>query len=204
MQADCSLLTSSSVIALSKLFSLNDPRISQIMVKGDLIVAQDDGRIKTRSRAKQSMFPFHSPLPLLSVSTKLTTLDPDQYTIIPASVKIIKVLVEEMISASGARAASNAAAMAVAAAEFEDDGDDNWEDDDDVLDLSLGSTKADLMSFMEGGQRQRDDETQAYLTEFFMRAARENIGNFQEVYNNLTEEEKTKLNDLANAAGASQ
>lgn len=109
-----------------------------------------------------------------------------------------------MVSASGARAASNAAAMAVAAAEFEDDGDDNWEDDDDILDLSLGSTKADLMSFMEGGQRQRDDETQAYLTEFFMRAARENIGNFQELYNNLTEEEKTKLNELANAAGSSQ
>ncbi|KAL2208576.1 ARM repeat-containing protein [Sarocladium strictum] len=172
-----------NVIALSKLYSLNDSRISQIMVKGDLIVAQDDGRIKTRSRAKQN---------------------PDQYTIIPASLKIIKVLVEEMVSASGARAASSAAAMAVAAAEFEDDGDDNWEDDDDILDLSLGSTKADLMSFMEGGQRQRDDETQAYLTEFFMRAARENIGNFQELYNNLTEEEKTKLNELANAAGSSQ
>jgi hypothetical protein len=37
-----------------------------------------------------------------------------------------------------------------------------------------------------------------------MRAARENIGNFQELYNNLTEEEKTKLNELANAAGSSQ
>lgn len=105
-----------------------------------------------------------------------------------------------MVSASGARAASSAAAMAVAA-EFDDDDDDNWEDDDNVLDLSLGSTRADLMSFMEGGQRQRDDETQAYLTEFFIRAARENLANFQEVYNTLNQEEQTKLNELANAAG---
>jgi hypothetical protein len=50
------MLIINSVIALSKLYSLNDSRISQIMVKGDLIVAQDDGRIKTRSRAKQSKF----------------------------------------------------------------------------------------------------------------------------------------------------
>ena len=44
----------SSVIALSKLYSLNDHRLAQIQVKGDLIVAADDGKIKTRSRAKQS------------------------------------------------------------------------------------------------------------------------------------------------------
>lgn len=137
------------------------------------------------------------------VATLADQKDPDQYTIIPASLKIIKVLVEEMVSASGARAASNAAALAVAQAEFEDDENDDWEDDDDVLDLSLGSTKNDLMSFMEGSTRQRDDETQRYLIEFFIVAARENTGNFQEWYNALTEEEKSKLNELANSAGAS-
>ena len=116
--------------------------------------------------------------------------------------KIVKVLIEELSSASGEKAASAAAAAAVAAAEFEDDdNDDTWEDDDDVLDLSLGSTKNDLMSFMENSHRQRDNETQRYLTEFFMRAARENVGNFQECYNNLTEDEQAKLNQLANAAG---
>jgi hypothetical protein len=45
-----------SVIALSKLYSLNDPRLAQTQVKGDLIVNNDDGLIKTRSRAKQSMY----------------------------------------------------------------------------------------------------------------------------------------------------
>jgi hypothetical protein len=166
-----------NVIALSKLYSLNDPRLAQTQVKGDLIVSNDDGLIKTRSRAKQN---------------------PDQYTIIPASLKIIKVLIEELLSASGQRAAANAAAAAVASASFDDENDEEgWEDDDDTLDLSLGTTKSDLMSFMEGGQRQRDDETQAYLTDFFFRCGRENIANFQEWYNMLTEEEKTKLNEVA-------
>jgi hypothetical protein len=47
------MLTCSSVIALSKLYSLNDPRLAQTMVKGDLIIANTD-RIMTRSRAKLS------------------------------------------------------------------------------------------------------------------------------------------------------
>lgn len=166
-----------NVIALSKLYSLNDARIAQITVKGDLIVGADDGRIKTRSRAKQN---------------------PDQYTIVPATLKIVKVLIEELLSASGARAAANVASAAVASAEVESD-DEAWEDD--TLDLSLGTTKADLMSFIEvGGSRQRDDETQAYLTDFFLRCARENVANFQEWYTMLTDDEKAKLNELANSA----
>lgn len=128
--------------------------------------------------------------------------DPDQYTTIPASLKIIKVLIEELVSASGAKAAANAAALAIASADFDnDDDDDNWEDDDDTLDLSLGSTKNDLLSFMESGGRQKDDETQAYLTDFFIRCWRENIANFQEWYNMLTEEEKAKLNEVASSSG---
>lgn len=206
-----------SVIALSKLYSLNDPRLAQTQVKGDLIVNNDDGLIKTRSRAKQSMYPT-----IHDFSTTTSTLDsiyaryaesqqanetnrksdPDQYTIVPASLKIIKVLIEELLSASGQRAAANAASAAVASASFDDENDEEgWEDEDDTLDLSLGTTKADLMSFMEGGQRQRDDETQAYLTDFFIRCGRENIANFQEWYNMLTEEEKSKLNEVASSAG---
>ncbi|PHH85304.1 hypothetical protein CDD83_622 [Cordyceps sp. RAO-2017] len=212
-----------NVIALSKLYSLNDPRLAQITVKGDLIVNADDGRIKTRSRAKQSMFLRHTGFNLVHLLRPETELiireleeederanrgsraaaDPDQYTIIPATLKIIKVLIEELLSASGAQAAANAASAAVAAnPEFDsDDDEDGWEEDD-TLDLNLGATKAELMSFMEaGGRRQRDDETQAYLTDFFIRCARENVANFQEWYGMLTDDEKTKLNELANAAG---
>ena len=68
------------------------------------------------------------------------------------------------------------------------------------MDLSLGATKADLMQYIEGsGARQRDDETQAYLADFFVRLARENVGGFQEWYGMLTEEEQGKLNELASS-----
>jgi hypothetical protein len=112
------------------------------------------------------------------------------------------VLIQELLSASGTQAAASAAAAAMAAGDFDDDEDDEgWEDDDDTLDLALGATKHDLMSFLEGGQRQRDDETQAYLTEFFIKCGQENVANFQEWYNMLNTEEKEKLNELANSAG---
>lgn len=48
-----------NVIALSKLYSLNDPRIAQVMVKGDLIPnTNNDGKIMTRSRARASKSDF--------------------------------------------------------------------------------------------------------------------------------------------------
>lgn len=119
------------------------------------------------------------------------------YTSIPAPLKIIKVLIEELLSASGASNAANAAA----AAEFADEegDDDGWEDVPTVLDLGLGSTKQDLMAYGEGAGsfgRQRDDETQIYLTEFFLKASSENIAGFQELYTALTDEEKSKLSEL--------
>ncbi|PVH68789.1 ARM repeat-containing protein [Cadophora sp. DSE1049] len=171
-----------NVIALSKLFTLNDQRVVQTMVKGDLIIPKSD-RIMTRSQAK---------------------LNPDQFTIIPAPLKILKVLIEELSSAAGH--ASSAAAAAAAAAEFADEeaDDDGWEDvHTNVLDLGLGSTKAELMAYGEAQgsfTRQRDDETQAYLTEFFIRAGRENLADFNALYEALSGEEKGKLQELAQGA----
>ncbi|PHH83498.1 hypothetical protein CDD82_49 [Ophiocordyceps australis] len=168
-----------NVIALSKLYSLNDARLAQIMVKGDLIVGADDGRIKTRSRAKQF---------------------PDHYTSIPATLKMIKVLIEELLSASGAHTAASATSAAMAAHAAEEEGgadDDGWEDEDEALEF----IKADAWSLNDAnGGRVRDDGTQAYLTEFFIRCGQENVAGFQEWYNMLTDEEKAKLNELANAA----
>ncbi|RYO91995.1 hypothetical protein DL764_008198 [Monosporascus ibericus] len=165
-----------NVIALSKIYSLNDTRVVQTMVKGELIVPKSD-RIMTRSRAKQS---------------------PDQYTIIPAPLKILKVLIEELLSASGAQSASVAAAAAVADFVDEDNDDDGWEDDPDTVDLSLGGTKNGLMGYFDQSNlRHRDDETQAYLTEFFVQAARDNVADFGAWYDNLTDEEKMKLRQMA-------
>lgn len=129
----------------------------------------------------------------------LTLIAPDQYTIIHAPLKIIKVLIEELLSASGIQSAANQAAAAADFADEEGD-DDSWEDVPNVLDLGLGSTKADLMAFGDGSgsfMRQRDDETQSYLTEFFISAASENTAGFNELYGLLNEDEKLKLNELA-------
>ena len=124
--------------------------------------------------------------------------DPDQYTIIPATFKILKVLVQELLSASGSgSAAANAAAMASAAEEYDsDDGEDTWEDEPDLL-HDLGLSRAELIAMGEEGGRLKDDETQAYLTDFFIGAARDNLANFQEWYGMFSEEERAKLQELA-------
>jgi hypothetical protein len=166
-----------SVVALSKLYELNDPRINEIQVKGDLIVLKSD-RILTRSRARQT---------------------PDQYTIVSAPLKIIKLLVEELLSASGNRPFDPATAADL---DDDDEEDDDWEDDpNDFVDLSTGMTKSQLMSFGAedgvGSSRGRDDETQAFLLDFFRQAAQK--PGFTEVFNALTSEEQEKLRSMSDA-----
>jgi len=169
------MLIEHSIIALAKLYDLNDPRIAAVQVKGDLIVPKSD-RIMTRSRAKQQ---------------------PDQYTTVSAQLKIIKVLVEELLTASGGRPLD-----AAAAAELDEEGSDDgeWEDDaNDFLDLGSGMTKAQLMAYgaedSAATSRGRDDETQAYLLEFFHGQA--NKPAFGEVYQSLTTEEQQKLQSMS-------
>lgn len=164
-----------NIYALARLYELSDPRIAEVPVQGDLII-QDTGRIKTRSQARSN---------------------PDQYTTVSAPLKIIKVLVEELAATSG-NAAMDAAQAAALDDAASDDGDDEWEDvPGQVLDLGLGMTKQELMSFGEGGSegmfrvRQRDDETQAFLVEFFRRASTQ--PGFQELFGTLTADEQAKL-----------
>ena len=126
-----------------------------------------------------------------------SVIDPDRYTIVPVPIKIIKVLVEELSSASGNTRASDLAAAAELAADDANSDDADWEDEPGTLDLNLGSTKQELMAYAEGtgsfSTRQRDDETQAYLTEFFREVSSKNVGGFAEVYAALNEEEQQKL-----------
>jgi importin-9 len=127
-------------------------------------------------------------------------LDPDQFTIIPAPLKILKVLVDELASASGMQSAATAAAAAAAQFVDDEEDDDGWEDESDTVDLSLGTTKNDLMGYLEANNmRNRDDETQQYLAEFFVRAANENIADFNNWYGGFTDDEKSKLQSLAHA-----
>ena len=171
------MLINDSVVALSKLYELNDHRIADIQVKGDLIVPTSD-RIITRSRARHT---------------------PDQYTMISAQLKIIKVLVEELLVASGNRTLDTAAA-----AELDDDDEENgdWEDDpNDFLDLGAGMTKSQLMSLgaedNNAFTRGRDDETQAYLLNFFRQASQK--PGFADVFTFLTQEEQEKLRSMSDA-----
>ncbi|KAI9592385.1 armadillo-type protein [Syncephalis fuscata] len=63
-----------SIYALSILLANMDDRLSQVQLKGDLMPSTD-GRIVTRSRSKSH---------------------PDQYTVVPAPVKIMKLLLAEL------------------------------------------------------------------------------------------------------------
>lgn len=112
----------------------------------------------------------------------------------PATLKIIKILVEELTSASGAQNASSAAAAAAAKfADEEEEDEDGWEDEPDTVDLNLGSTKNDLMSYLEASSmtRHQDDETNRFLTDFFRRVAQS--PDFHTWFEMLTDEEKQKL-----------
>lgn len=167
-----------NIIALAQLYNLEDPRLAQVQVKGDLVI-QDTGRIKTRSQARKN---------------------PDQYTSVTAPLKIVKVLVEELAAASGSKEID--AATAAALEEEGSDDDDDWEDmpATNTLDLNLGISKQELMSFGEGGSegvfgvRKRDDETQGFLADFFRQASTK--PGFQELYAALTPDEQEKLRGL--------
>ncbi|KAI3114132.1 hypothetical protein CBS147333_2367 [Penicillium roqueforti] len=166
-----------NIFALARLYELADPRVAEVPVKGDLII-QDTGRIKTRSQARKN---------------------PDQFTTVPAPLKIIKVLVEELGAASGNKEI-DAAAAALDDADSDDD-DDDWEDlPSQVLDLGIGATKQGLLNFGEGGSesvfgvRRRDDETQGFLVDFFRQASTQ--PGFQELYAALTPDEQAKLQSL--------
>ena len=168
-----------NIVALSKLYGLCDQRLAPIMVKGDMIVPQSD-TIMTRSRAKKN---------------------PDQFTIIPVPLKIVKLLVDELISASGpgtTAGAGAAAAEAVADEEDESEEDEEWVDEASPFVAGLASAKSEFGAFAEenpgSARRQADDATQAYLETFFREQSQD--GRFQEVFATLTPQEQEKLRTL--------
>ena len=167
-----------NIMALSKLYSLDDPRVQQVGVKGDIIVKQTD-TIKTRSQAR---------------------LHPDKWTIIPANLKILKILVEELSSAAtNPYTADPTADAAGLDSEGSDDGDD-WEDESPTLDLGLGSTKQTLMSLGDAANdsptdtRSRDYETAEYLSGWFKAEAQKPA--FRGMYDMLNSKEQAKLQAL--------
>ena len=68
--------------------------------------------------------------------------------------------------------------------------------------------KNELMNLAEGGGgakfiRQRDDETQQFLVDWFVTVGREDVGGFKGWWGLLTDEERGKLEEVGRQAGAS-
>jgi hypothetical protein len=124
--------------------------------------------------------------------------DPDQYTVIPATLKILKVLIVELQSAAGAARDLDAAVAAELAEEGS--GDEEWEDESNPFaDLGTGFSKEQLMAYAaEDGpnqSRQRDDETQGFLVDFFKRASA--TQGFDDEFAALSVEEQGRLLESA-------
>ncbi|KAF4549204.1 Importin-beta N-terminal domain-containing protein 1 [Elsinoe fawcettii] len=163
-----------NVIALTKIYDLPATPLPSITVKGDLIITQSS-RIMTRSRAKQN---------------------PTQYTSVPADLKILKILVEELLPPGGPepQSAVSAATRGSGQQDGDDDDDDEWEDDPhDFLNLGSSMTREQLMAFGEDRpeQRGRDDETQRYLVEWFRGLA--GRPGAEQIWGQLSENEKERL-----------
>ena len=174
-----------NVRALSYIYDLEDPRVNQLGVKGELI-EQYTGRIKTRSQAR---------------------LNPDTYTSIPANLKILKILTEEISSAAAAFDDTAAVAGGLEVDGSDDDEGDDWEDDDrggiNALDLGSGMTKEKLMAYADedspASSRARDDATAEYLVSWFRQ--QELKPGFAAMYHALNEEERERLQKIVGQPG---
>ncbi len=169
-----------NTVALSKLFALQNERIKQIGVKGELII-ENTGRIKTRSQSKKN---------------------PDRYTTIGADLKILKLLVDELNNAAQSKFSTLAAAQAAALGEdaesptSQDSGE--WEDEPEAVDLGSVAVREELMKFgvenSPTGSRARDEETAEYLSTWFRQEA--GTAGFQTAFEQLNAEEQEKLRSL--------
>ncbi|KAJ2906117.1 hypothetical protein GGI21_004078 [Coemansia aciculifera] len=165
-----------SAVALTRLFSLKDPRINAIVAQGDIIPnTANSGKIVTRSMSRSN---------------------PDQYTQISAPAKIVKLLLADLemdVESSFARpsAAGMGAVTDLDNASDDDDDDEgegDWEDDAeyDALDDMASAGKYAYLSDIvddEGdcGDDDEDDEDalndpiysqdlNEYLSTFFRQA----------------------------------
>ncbi|ETN42061.1 uncharacterized protein HMPREF1541_04000 [Cyphellophora europaea CBS 101466] len=170
--------------ALSKIFALQDPRVKNIGVKGDLIV-ENTGRIKTRSQAR---------------------LNPDRYTTIPADLKILKLLVGELDSAMSSTGGRFNALAGDGGAD-DDEGSEEELDDDEwndvanagAVDLDNPVVRSELMGFDQenggaGHEGLRDDEVATYLQGWFKEEG--SRPEFEAVFAQLSAEEQGKLRRL--------
>ncbi|CCH61086.1 hypothetical protein TBLA_0E00240 [Henningerozyma blattae CBS 6284] len=173
-----------NILALNKLYCLNNSNIKHIMVDDELI-PYDGDRIITRSMAKEM---------------------PDRYTQIPVYSKIIKLFIQELseqmkqpehnlkIEETVETIGDGNAAAA----------DDDWEDVEDVLDyeklqeyvddeddeLHFGEDEDDILGTMD-----IEIDVKELLIRILKENASKNVSDFDKIYTTLSEDEKRILSE---------
>ncbi|KAI5956065.1 hypothetical protein KGF57_003551 [Candida theae] len=176
-------------LALARIFTLGDPRISNLLVNGE-IIPYDGDLIITRSMAKSM---------------------PDRYTQISAALKILKLLVGELqFQCQQPGVGDYAQAHAVVEEEIEeeeedeeqkannndvhaDDDEDGWEDMDDIGVPNFAKLKAYIND--DHKDKPDDDSLKTLLVEFFRECTSKNLGNFGHYYEELNDKEKTIIGE---------
>ncbi|KAJ2139617.1 hypothetical protein IW139_000417 [Coemansia sp. RSA 353] len=183
-----------SAVALTRLFTLNDARINSLVVPGDLIPnAANNGKIVTRSMSRTN---------------------PDQFTQIPASAKIIKLLLAEIemdVESTFARSGGAGLSAVIDEDELDNDGgDDGWEDDggDGLGDTDAFGYLDDLAgSDFDDDDDEDDEDIQAdpiynqdlneALGSFFKQAVQSDQSSFRtSIVPLLTDREQTVLSKI--------
>lgn len=158
-----------NILALGKIFSINDERIANMIVDGDLI-PYDGDLIVTRSMAKSM---------------------PEKYTQIPAPLKILKLLASEL-GFQSQQPDPNDFLPENAESDKDDDGNEEWEDMDDIGVPNYEKLKSYVESDDEGdyGDDSTDQGIKDMLVQFFRECTSKNLGNFQQYYEMLSDDEK--------------
>ncbi|SCU86384.1 LAMI_0D01838g1_1 [Lachancea mirantina] len=169
-----------NILALSKIFFLNDSRVANTLVRGELIPYSGD-TILTRSMAKK--------MPL-------------QYTKVSAYERIVKLFVTEL-GFQNAQPTVDKFIPAGMKAEPKSDEGDEWEDVDDVLEYNK------LQEFIDddGPDDDFEEDEELFFTkelqqsvpellvQFFREVAAKNVSHFSEIYQRLSDNDKKTLSE---------
>lgn len=157
-----------NILALGKIFYLNDPSVANLITDGDLI-PYDGDKIITRSMSKSM---------------------PERYTQIPAPLKIIKLLVAEL----GFQSQQPDPNDYIPAENDDNNGDDEWEDMDTIGVPNYDKLKSYVDSDDED-HGTADLSIRDMLVLFFKECAGKNAGDFEKYYGLLGDDEKRVITE---------
>lgn len=180
--------TKDNVVALIKIYLLNDKRLAEMQVNDEIIPYEGD-QIITRSMARQM---------------------PDRFTQVSVYTKIIKLFIAELNfqgkQADPERFISSRDQDNQDDIEHNENSEDDWEDVEDVLDYEKlqeyvdeedqsGSDDADADFFTEVEKAYCNQSIRDILVSFFKATAANNVSGFRSIYNALSESDKKILSE---------